>query len=70
MKLLRHGLYSEVEQRLFRRERKALASLSHPNIARLIDGGVSETGIPGTWCLNTSMACRSPISSRISGLAD
>lgn len=46
VKLLRHGLYSEVEQRLFRRERKALASLSHSNIARLIDGGVSETGIP------------------------
>lgn len=46
VKLLRHGLYSEVEQRLFRRERKALASLSYPNIARLIDGGVSETGIP------------------------
>ncbi|MEP6881532.1 MAG: serine/threonine-protein kinase [Dokdonella sp.] len=46
VKLLRHGLYSEVERRLFRRERKALASLTHPNIARMIDGGVTETGVP------------------------
>jgi tetratricopeptide (TPR) repeat protein len=46
VKLLRRGLYSEVEQRLFRRERRALAMLSHPNIARLIDGGVTEAGVP------------------------
>ncbi len=46
IKLLRRGLYSEIEQRLFRRERQALASLAHPNIAHLIDGGVTEAGIP------------------------
>ena len=46
VKLLRRGLYSEVEQRLFRRERQALASLSHPNIAHLIDGGITASGIP------------------------
>ncbi len=46
VKLLRRGLYSELEQRLFRRERQALASLAHPNIAHLIDGGVTEAGIP------------------------
>jgi serine/threonine protein kinase/tetratricopeptide (TPR) repeat protein len=46
VKLLRRGLYSAVEQRLFRREQQALAALSHPNIAHLIDGGVSEAGIP------------------------
>ena len=46
MKLLRRGLYSELEQRLFRRERQTLANLSHPNIAHLIDGGVTDTGIP------------------------
>jgi eukaryotic-like serine/threonine-protein kinase len=46
VKLLRRGLYSEVEQRLFRRERRTLALLSHPNIARLIDGGVTAAGIP------------------------
>lgn len=46
VKLLRRGLYSEIEQRLFRRERQLLASLDHPNIARLIDGGVTRAGIP------------------------
>jgi tetratricopeptide (TPR) repeat protein/tRNA A-37 threonylcarbamoyl transferase component Bud32 len=46
IKLLRRGLYSELEQRLFQRERRVLAQLSHPNIARLIDGGVTATSIP------------------------
>ncbi len=46
IKLLRRGLYSELEQRLFQRERQVLASLDHPNIARLIDGGVTDAGIP------------------------
>ena len=35
----------EIEER-FRRERQFLASLDHPKIARLIDGGVSESGLP------------------------
>ncbi len=46
VKLLRRGLYSDLEQRLFRRERQALASLSHPHIAHLIDGGITDAGIP------------------------
>jgi len=46
IKLLRRGLYSELEQRLFLRERRVLAALNHANIARLIDGGVTEAGIP------------------------
>jgi serine/threonine protein kinase len=46
IKLLRRGLYSELEQRLFLRERQVLAGLNHPNIARLIDGGVTAAGIP------------------------
>ena len=46
IKLLRRGLYSELEQRLFLRERRVLAALEHANIARLIDGGVTEAGIP------------------------
>lgn len=46
VKLLRRGLFSATEQCLFRRERQALAALSHPNIARLIDGGITEAGIP------------------------
>ena len=46
VKLLRRGLSSPLEQRLFRRERQALASLSHPNITHLIDGGISDGGVP------------------------
>jgi serine/threonine-protein kinase len=46
IKLLRRGLYSELEQRLFQRERQVLATLDHPNIARLIDGGLTGAGIP------------------------
>ncbi len=46
VKLLRRGMFSDLEHRLFRRERQALASLSHANIARLIDGGVTEAGTP------------------------
>jgi serine/threonine protein kinase len=36
---------SEIIER-FRREREILASLDHPNIARLIDGGTTEEGMP------------------------
>ena len=46
IKLLRRGLYSELEQRLFLRERQVLANLSHPNIAQLFDGDVTAAGIP------------------------
>ena len=38
----------DIEER-FRRERQFLASLDHPNIARLIDGGITDTrtSLPG-----------------------
>ena len=36
---------SEIVNR-FKRERQILASLNHPNIARLLDGGVSADGLP------------------------
>ena len=45
LKLLRRGLYSPDAQRQFRRERVALAQLQHPGIARLIEGGVTESGL-------------------------
>jgi len=45
LKLLRRGLYSPDAQRQFRRERRALAQLRHPGIARLIEGGVTESGL-------------------------
>ena len=46
LKLMRRGLYSPEAQRLFRREQRALIQLRHPNIARMIEGGVTESGLP------------------------
>ena len=37
---------NEFIARRFRRERQALAALDHPNVARLIDGGITESGLP------------------------
>jgi tetratricopeptide (TPR) repeat protein/tRNA A-37 threonylcarbamoyl transferase component Bud32 len=46
LKLLRPGLDSEIDQHRFRAERQILASLNHPNIARLLDGGLTDEGQP------------------------
>ena len=46
LKLLRRGIYSAEERSRFRRERLALAQLRHPGIARLIEGGITEAGVP------------------------
>ncbi len=45
LKLLKRGLHSALDQRLFQREQQTLATLDHPNIARLIDGGIAD-GMP------------------------
>jgi len=44
IKLMRSGPLSEEAVQRFRRERQILARLDHPNIARLLDGGVTEAG--------------------------
>jgi len=46
LKLLRPGLDTDVDHARFRAERQILASLSHPNIARLLDGGATPDGLP------------------------
>lgn len=46
LKLLRLGLFSTEARRRFRREQGILTQLAHPNIAHLIDAGISEGGIP------------------------
>ncbi|MBI3461775.1 MAG: serine/threonine protein kinase, partial [Planctomycetes bacterium] len=46
LKLLQRGLWTEELLRRFINERQVLASLNHPHIARLLDGGTMEDGLP------------------------
>ncbi len=49
IKLVYPHLLNPVNDQLiqrFRRERQILASLNHPHIAQLLDGGTTETGLP------------------------
>ena len=46
IKLVRSGGDSRSVLERFRNERQILASLDHPNIARLLDGGTDEDGAP------------------------
>ncbi len=53
VKLLNLGLPGRVGEERFRREGSILGRLAHPNIARLIDAGISAGG-SRTWCWSTS----------------
>jgi len=46
LKLLRHELDSPTAERRFHRERQILALARHPNIAQLVDGGITEEHRP------------------------
>ena len=46
IKIIRRGLDSDELIRRFQNERQILAMLDHPNIARLLDGGSTEDGLP------------------------
>jgi len=46
LKLLRPGFDTDIDVGHFRAERQILASLNHPNIARLMDGGLTADALP------------------------
>lgn len=46
IKLLHQWIDNADDLRRFRRERELLARFEHPGVARLIDGGVSDSGLP------------------------
>lgn len=46
IKIIRRGLDTDEVIQRFHSERKILATLDHPNITRLLDGGTTEDGLP------------------------
>ncbi len=46
VKLMREGLIDDATVARFRAERQILATLDHPNLAKVIDGGLSDDGVP------------------------
>ena len=46
LKLIKRGMDSDTILARFHAERRILARLQHPNIASLLDGGVTEDGLP------------------------
>ena len=46
IKLVKRGMDTEFILRRFERERRILGALSHPYVARLLDGGTNDEGIP------------------------
>ncbi|MFK7959845.1 MAG: tetratricopeptide repeat protein [Phycisphaerales bacterium] len=59
IKLIKRGMDTDAMLERFRRERRLLASLEHPGIARLLDGGAAPDGRP--WLAMEFVADGQPI---------
>ena len=46
LKIIKRGMDTDAIVRRFRTERQILAGLSHPHVARLLDGGTTADGLP------------------------
>jgi eukaryotic-like serine/threonine-protein kinase len=46
LKIIKRGMDTDAILSRFRQEQKILASLEHPHIARFLDGGVTDDGLP------------------------
>ena len=46
IKLMREGQFDPTFVDRFKAERQILASLDHPNLAKVLDGGITEEGVP------------------------
>jgi len=46
LKVIKRGMDTDFIVRRFRNERQILATLDHPHIARLLDGGTTDDGLP------------------------
>jgi serine/threonine-protein kinase len=46
IKVIKGAVATDEVVRHFRRERQILASIDHPNVAKLLDGGATEDGLP------------------------